>query len=138
MRSRIKMNQPQQKISSGAIQLQRVTDYKIDQARALRRNMTPAEQFLWTALRGKKCGNRKIRRQQILDGFIADFFCAKHNLIIEVDGSIHNQEQQIQRDKQRRAVFAARGLREIRFRNDEVLNDIETVLREINRECEGN
>jgi very-short-patch-repair endonuclease len=125
------MNTQMIKPTSGVIQLQRVTEYKIEQARALRKNMTLAEELLWSKVRGKRCGNLKFRRQQIIDGFIADFFCASASLVVEVDGQIHDNEEQKKIDEHRREVFNARGLREIRFRNEEVLNDIETVLERI-------
>ncbi|GAG50284.1 unnamed protein product, partial [marine sediment metagenome] len=73
----------------------------------------------------------KFRRQQIIEGFIVDFFCEKLRLVIEVDGEVHNQDEQIIHDRHRKNVFAARGIREVRFNNNEVLNNIDNVLEKI-------
>ena len=125
-------------LTSGVILLQRTNPEKIDQARTLRKNMTEAEQALWQKLRGSKLFGHKFRRQQIIEGFIADFFCHAVKLVIEVDGSIHDNEEQKRTDAHRREVFAARGLRELRFRNEEVLENIADVLKRITSACEFN
>ena len=123
-------------LTSGVILLQRTSPDKIDQARTLRKNMTEAEQALWQKLRGSKLFGLKFRRQQIIEGFIADFFCHAVKLVIEVDGSIHDNEEQKRTDTHRREVFAARGLRELRFRNEEVLENSTDVLKRITSACE--
>jgi len=115
-------------MTSGVVILQKIDDSKIRQARELRRNMTDAERFLWEQLRGRKLAGLKFRRQQVIDGFIADFFCDSAKLVVEVDGGIHETEEQKQIDQHRRAVFVARGLKEIRFSNKAVLERIEEVL----------
>jgi very-short-patch-repair endonuclease len=122
---------------SGAVQLQKMTAVKIEQARTLRKIMTPAERVLWAELRMKRCNNLKFRRQQVIDGFIVDFFCAEKNLVIEIDGSVHELEVQKKIDEHRREVFKMRGLREIRFRNEEVLSDLDGVLREVGEVCKA-
>ena len=126
---------PATRLSSGVVQLQRVSDVKVDQARALRRNMTSAERILWTTLRGKKCGGLKFRRQQKIEGFITDFFCPEKNLVIEVDGSVHESEEQKKMDEHRRAVFKSRGLLEIRFSNNDVFKNINNVQEKILFTC---
>ena len=68
---------------------QRVVKEKLQRARELRREMTPAEKILWQELRGNKLGVH-FRRQQIIAGFIVDFYCHKVGLVIEVDGDIHD------------------------------------------------
>ena len=73
----------------------------------------------------------KFRRQQIIEGFIADFFCETSKLVVEVDGEIHELPDQKKKDEHRRNVFAARGLKELRFSNERVLTDINGVLQEI-------
>ena len=125
-------------LTSGVILLQRTSPEKIDQARTLRKNMTEAEQALWQKLRGSKLFGLKFRRQQIIEGFIAAFFCHAVKLVIEVDGSIHDNEEQKRTDTHRREVFAARGLRELRFRNEEVLENSADVLKRITSACEFN
>ena len=123
-------------VSSGVTSLQYVSEEKKRAARLLRRNATPAEKLLWEALRNRKAGGLKFRRQQIIEGFIVDFFCHQAKLVVEVDGGIHDEEEQKNSDKHRRNVFAARGLKEIRFRNEEVINDIERVVLKIRKVVE--
>jgi very-short-patch-repair endonuclease len=120
-------------MSSGIVLCQRISEGKLRQARALRRKMTPAEKVLWERVRRKQILDTKFRRQQIVDGFVADFYCHQAALVVEVDGSIHDSPEQKARDKHRRKVFEGRGLKEIRFRNEEVLGDIEQVVAEITR-----
>jgi len=98
-------------------------------AKTMRREMTPEESILWNRLRGNRCGGLHFRRQQVIDGFIADFYCHAVGLIVEVDGSIH--EQQADYDLSRDRILSARGLRVIRFANDRIHEDLENVLAEI-------
>jgi very-short-patch-repair endonuclease len=118
----------QSTLSSGVIFLQRVDDNKIRQARELRQKMTLAEHALWQRLRSGRNRGLKFRRQQIIEGFIVDFFCHESKLVIEVDGDIHETQKQKEIDKHRMKVFAARGLQEIRFRNSEVMDEIDRVV----------
>ena len=114
--------------SSGVIFLQRANDGKVAQARSLRRHMTLAEQTLWDALRDRRCNGLKFRRQQVIEGFIADFFCHSAKLVVEVDGAVHQDAEQQKSDCHRRAVFESRGLKEIRFTNEDVLGNLDAVL----------
>jgi very-short-patch-repair endonuclease len=102
---------------------------KRDRAKTLRRVMTPAEIWLWEALRNNRCGGLHFRRQQIIDGFIADFYCHAVGLIVEVDGSVHQQQEDY--DLMRDRIISARGLRIVRFPNHRVLKDLPYVLAEI-------
>jgi very-short-patch-repair endonuclease len=68
---------------------QRVTKEKLQRAKELRREMTPAEKILWQELRANKVGVH-FRRQQVIAGFIVDFYCHKASLVIEVDRDIHD------------------------------------------------
>ena len=72
---------------------QKVTKEKQERAKELRRNMTPAEKILWHELRANKLGVH-FRRQQIIAGFIVDFYCHKAGLVIEVDGDIHDFQKE--------------------------------------------
>ena len=65
---------------------------KIEIAKQLRQEMTPAEQLLWQQLRANRLGGLHFRRQQIIDGFIADFYCHAAGVILELDGSIHRHQ----------------------------------------------
>lgn len=72
---------------------QKVSPEKIKRAKELRRNMTPAEKILWEHIRAKSFNNLKLRRQQIIEGFIIDFYCHSLGLVIEIDGEIHNKQK---------------------------------------------
>src|SRR5512145_698798 len=104
---------------------QRVTKEKLQRAKELRREMTPAEELLWQEVRAKKLGVR-FRRQQIIEGFIVDFYCHQANLVVEVDGDIHDlqQSEAARREKALREM----GLKIVRFKNDQVVNNLSTVL----------
>jgi len=110
---------------------QRVTKEKQQRARELRRDMTPAEKVLWEQLRANKLGVH-FRRQQVIQGFIVDFYCHKAGLVVEVDGDIHNlqQKEDIRREKQ----LSELGLRVVRFRNDEVLKNLSAVVEKIRKQ----
>ena len=99
---------------------QKVTKEKLQRAKELRREMTPAEKLLWQQVRAKKLGVR-FRRQQVIAGFIVDFYCHKAALVVEVDGDIHDLQQE--EDARREKVLREMGLRINRFRNDEILRD---------------
>ena len=102
-------------------------------ARELRKEMTPAEKLLWSRLRNKQLKGLKFRRQHPLGPFIADFYCAARRLVVEIDGDIH--DLQPERDAARTEQFKRYGYRLIRFRNKQVLNDIEGVLVAIEAAC---
>src|SRR5512138_2777022 len=104
---------------------QRVTKEKLQRARELRREMTPAEKLLWQQLRANKLGVH-FRRQQIIAGFIVDFYCHRAALVIEVDGDIHDLQQE--EDVAREKALSEIGLQIIRFRNDEVLRNLSLVV----------
>ena len=107
---------------------QRVTKEKQQRARELRREMTPAEKILWEELRANKLGVH-FRRQQVIAGFIVDFYCHKSALVIEVDGDIHDLQQE--EDERREKVLSALGLRIVRFRNDDVVRNLMLVVTKI-------
>ncbi len=108
---------------------QRVNVRKLERAKELRREMTTAEARLWAHLRANRLNGLRFRRQQVIDGFIVDFYCNSLALVIEVDGPIH--EGQKDADQERDAVFTARGLTILRFTNDEVLHAVPSVLARI-------
>jgi very-short-patch-repair endonuclease len=98
-------------------------------AKQLRKTLTPAEQQLWQSLRGGKLAGLKFRRQHPVGNFILDFYCAAHKLVVEVDGGIH--ETQIEYDAARTTELEAHGCTIMRFANEIVLHQLETVLAEI-------
>ena len=95
-------------------------------ARQLRANMTPAEGILWRELRNRRFAGVKFRRQQPLDCYIADFFCAAARLVIELDGDSHMGKEE--RDAQRQIYIESHGIRVIRFWNVEVYDELGWVL----------
>jgi very-short-patch-repair endonuclease len=107
---------------------QRVTKAKLERAKELRREMTPAEKLLWQEVRAKKLGVR-FRRQQVIQGFIVDFYCDRAGLVIEVDGDVHDLQKE--EDERREKVLSAWGLRAVRFRNDEVEKRLSAVVGKI-------
>ena len=94
--------------------------------RTARRDSTPAERKLWHALRARQLNQAKFRRQVWLGPFIADFFCAEHKLIIEVDG--HSHALQPDYDSRRTAWIERQGFRLVRVTNADVMHNIEGVL----------
>ena len=99
-------------------------------AKELRHNQTEAEDALWQEVRRKNTGY-KIKRQHVVDGYIADFVCIEKRLIIEVDGGIHLDNEQKKRDEERTRVLNTQGWDIIRFSNDEILENAITVASKI-------
>lgn len=100
-----------------------------ERAKELRRNMTPAEKILWQALKANRLSGLHFRRQQVIGGYIADFYCHEYALIIEIDGNIH--ELQKEYDANREAKLTAQGFKLIRFTNEEILRDLTGTLKRI-------
>ena len=107
---------------------QRVEECKVALARAMRREMTCCEARLWERLRCSSLGV-SFRRQQVIAGFIADFYCHQAALVVEVDGPIHAAEYDAQRDR----IFAGHHIVTLRFSNQQVVEQIGVVLYEIRR-----
>jgi very-short-patch-repair endonuclease len=112
------------------IQGQSITKEKLERAKELRREMTPTEKILWQELRANKLGVH-FRRQQIIAGFIVDFYCHKADLVIEVDGSVHDGQEQKEYDVEREKILKEIGLRIIRFKNYEVQKNLQGVVERI-------
>ena len=98
-------------------------------AREKRHRPTPAEDRLWQQLRNRQVLGRKFRRQHAIERFIVDFYSRGISLVIEVDGGIHQYTQE--QDALRQSFLEWQGLRVIRFTNEQVLFDMESVLQEI-------
>ncbi len=113
---------------------QRVKSVKIERARELRQNMTKAERLLWHHLRGSQLDSLRWRRQQIIDGFIVDFYCHAAKVIVELDGPIH--EQQAEYDAARDEMLATRNLLILRITNAAVISNINGVLADILETCQ--
>ena len=99
-------------------------------ARKNRRNATLAEQYLWEHLRGKALGVDFLR-QHVIGDYIADFVSRHDGLVIEVDGGYHSEPQQQEDDATREYNLERMGYHVMRFSNEEVLYDIDNVIRQI-------
>jgi very-short-patch-repair endonuclease len=97
-------------------------------ARELRRNMTDAERRLWSALRAGRLQGLRFRRQQPIGNYIADFYCAKARLVVEIDGSQHSDEETLLHDYHRTKWLESKGYRVIRFTNHDVLKHTPAVV----------
>jgi len=100
----------------------------------LRKNMTVAEQMLWQKLRNRQVSGYRFRRQHPVRDVVVDFFCYQAMLFVEIDGKVHDTSYKEERDIERTKILKMLGLRELRFRNEEVINDIENVIRRIEAE----
>jgi very-short-patch-repair endonuclease len=107
----------------------------VRRARKMRKNGTEAEDILWDLLRNRRLGV-KFRRQHPLGHFIADLYCHEIGLVVELDGSHHEDEDQKERDLDRSTEMNKMGIRVIRFRNEDVLSHPDRVLRTILEEVE--
>lgn len=107
------------------------TAHKIPFARTLRRNQTDVEQLLWKYLRNRRLNGVKFRRQHPIDTYIVDFVCVEKYLVVELDGGQHNSDKGRMYDKNRQKYLQEKGFRILRFWNNEVIEDIENVLRVI-------
>jgi very-short-patch-repair endonuclease len=95
----------------------------------LRASQTDAEQFLWYHLRGRRFGGYKFRRQHLIRGYIVDFVCLGEKLIIELDGGQHSMR--ISYDNDRTLKLQDDGFRVLRFWNQQMFTETESVLETI-------
>ena len=114
---------------------QRVDQVKVQRAKELRRQMTKEERILWQQLRTNRLQGFHFRRQQVIAGFIVDFYCHAAGLAVEMDGEVH--QQQVEYDAERDCVLSARGLRILRIRNTEIFENLPGVLARIAAACRG-
>jgi 5-methyltetrahydrofolate--homocysteine methyltransferase len=105
-----------------------------EHAKNHRNNPTKAELIIWEFLKTKQLGNYKFRRQHIVGEYIADFVCLECMLIIEIDGNIHQLPENKESDKIRTKWLEKNGFKVIRFRNDEIINNVDLVLNKILKE----
>lgn len=101
----------------------------IEKAKENRNNPTEAEAALWSQLRNKQMEGYKFRQQHLIGDFIVDFVCLSKKLVIEVDGGIHKETKEY--DEERTKILADRGFEVLRFKNEEVLGDIDAVLEQV-------
>ena len=93
--------------------------------------MTDAEMMLWSRLRSRQIRGKQFYRQRIIGRFIADFYCPKSKLVIEVDGGQHYTEEGREKDRQRDEQMTDVGLRVLRFSDRDVLENIDAVMEKI-------
>ncbi|NNE76821.1 MAG: DUF559 domain-containing protein [Pricia sp.] len=107
----------------------------VDLAKSLRNNMTLGEVAIWSEIKGKKLGVR-FSRQIPIDQYIVDFYCKDLQLAIEVDGSVHFEDGQQEKDAFRQKRLESLGVYVIRFSDLDVKNNLGRVLEEIKNEIE--
>ncbi|MBU0489188.1 MAG: endonuclease domain-containing protein [Bacteroidetes bacterium] len=108
-----------------------------EKARALRRSETEAEYDLWQKLRNRKQIGLKFRRQHPLNQFVADFYCHEIKLVVELDGGIHNESTQQERDEGRTEMLRQQGITVVRFSNEDILYDLQKSLKKIKDVASG-
>jgi very-short-patch-repair endonuclease len=101
----------------------------LEAARQLRKRETRGEQILWQALRNRKAGGRKFRRQQPIGAFVVDFFCSSERLVVEIDGPIHNDLREA--DAERQAIIESTGVRFVRLSSELAASNVQEALRQI-------
>ena len=101
--------------------------------KTLRKNQTDAEKMLWSRFRSKQFNGLKFYRQYGIGKYIADFYCPKLKLVIEIDGGQHYDEKGILKDTKRDEYFAFMRVELIRFNNVELLKNIDGVLMELSK-----
>lgn len=105
----------------------------LQHARENRHNATLSEAMVWRALRNRRLCELKFRRQYIIDPYIVDFYCVEHKLVIEIDGSAHDGQEQY--DFKRQNYLELQGHNVIRFPAERVASDLSTILKEIASAC---
>ena len=100
-------------------------------ARKLRKTSTKAEIKLWINIKGKQLMGYDFHRQKPIDSYIVDFFCNKLKLAVELDGYTHGFEKVFERDKRKEQRLKELGIAVLRYKDDDVINNIEGVLEDI-------
>jgi type I site-specific restriction-modification system R (restriction) subunit len=103
----------------------------VERARELRKHRTSAEAIAWELLRDRRFEGLKFRREHQINNYIADFFCAEHQIDIELDGEIHKSPEVMEKDAARDAMLRSLGFKVLRFPNQLVLEQPEEFLRQI-------
>lgn len=103
----------------------------LETRRQLRKNLTPAEAYLWNQLKAKRLDGKKFVKQHSIGNYIVDFYLASDRLIIELDGEVHQNASTMEYDEKRTAYLNREGFTVIRFENKMVFDNFESVLMEI-------
>jgi leucyl-tRNA synthetase len=105
----------------------------IERARQMRKEPTNAEALLWARLRKRQLGGLKFRRQHINQYFIVDFYCPRVKLAIEIDGPVHDEQEEY--DQEREKILQELGYQVVRFKNADVENNLDLVVAGITDLC---
>jgi len=100
-------------------------------ARVLRKGQTSAEVLFWYTVKNRKIKGMKFRRQHPIGPFIVDFYCDEAKLVIELDGKIHDLEHIKAYDSSREMHLSSLGLQIMRFTNDQIFNNFDTVIKTV-------
>jgi len=110
-------------------------DYLKVHRRNLRKRLTPAEASLWSLLKNRQVFGLKFRRQASIENYIVDFYCPKHQIVIELDGELHFTEQRATKDQQRDKRLQELGYKVLRYENlvvfdhsDFIFDDIKKII----------
>lgn len=114
----------------------RVPPAKTGQARELRKAATTPERVLWNLLRNRQLDGLRFRRQHVVGPYVADFYCAEHKLVVELDGMSH--DERIEYDERRNEYMRARGLRVVRITNSDLMRDPPEAAEYILRRARSN
>jgi very-short-patch-repair endonuclease len=106
-----------------------------EKAKELRGNMTDSERLLWEQLNQNQLLELRFKPQHPISNFIADFYCHKLRLVIEIDGGYHLSKDQNEYDKGRDFEMEELGIVVMRIRAEDVLNNLESVLKTIENKC---
>lgn len=106
-----------------------------EKAKWLRENMTATEKLLWDELKGNKILKLRFKPQHPIDVFIADFYCHKLKLVIEIDGGVLKEKSQKEYDIGRTVELAGFGIKVIRLQNEEVQSSLSEVIKRLKEYC---
>ncbi len=117
----------------GIITGQKIDLKKLELAKQMRKEMTPEERIMWEQLRANRLDGYHFRRQQVINGYIVDFYCHGAGLVVEIDGGIHKIQKAY--DEERDLALSEIGLRVLRFTNDDVNKNLAAILVQISTSC---
>jgi very-short-patch-repair endonuclease len=102
-----------------------------EKRRILRKNSTEAEVMVWAKLRGNQALGYKFRRQYSVGAYVIDYYCPALKLAVEIDGDSHSGAEAMANDEHRQASIESLGIRFLRFRNEDIYENLEGVLKAI-------
>lgn len=109
------------------------TEETFERAKSLRKEMTNGEKLFWQILRRNNVKGFYFRRQHPINRYIADFYCHKAKLVVELDGEVHNSIDAKEHDENRDAVMMNFGITVLRFKNDDAVKNTDFVVKEIEK-----